>query len=262
MAQPTVPEIIDIAAVSQMLAANAIYKRGLFGGGIDRRLPRLLYMERSAVEYIYGLDPTEENLRNTANYVYALCGEFGLRASYLINSSTGGSVAGITDSSSSQEVWNNIVVTSADFADATNYNNSDLVGVAVRIFANDINQRYLIQGTEWNYTANGIEILIDGFDSTAYDYTFNIWYVRRTNLATVSEGFSPIDYIAAGAETELVYTQLIGMTVTLVMRDGIGYRVITTGTPTPTQVLFDTTTGTVTFNSGSPLSADEWIHIS
>jgi hypothetical protein len=120
---PTVTRIIDIAKVSQMLAANQIQQNGLFGGVIDRRLPRLLYMERKAVERIYDLDSTDDALTKTANYVYALCGKFSLRAAYLIDSATGGTIPAVTDGSGDTVIWDNVMLSSADFTGANAYVN-------------------------------------------------------------------------------------------------------------------------------------------
>lgn len=82
----SIPQIILRAEISQYLAVNAIQRGGLFGGGIPSHLPELLYMVRKSVARMYNLDPTEANLIGNANYLYTLCGKFGIYASYLISS--------------------------------------------------------------------------------------------------------------------------------------------------------------------------------
>ena len=89
---PTVPDIIEIAQLSQPLAANYIQKRGLYGGGIDRKLPRLLYMVRKTVEKRYDQDPSDSTLVKTANYLYALCAPFNLEAQNMLAGGGGGTI--------------------------------------------------------------------------------------------------------------------------------------------------------------------------
>ena len=86
----TVPQIILRAEISQYLAVNAIQKGGTFGKGIPSHLPSLIYSVRKVVSRVYTLDPANELLTKMANYLYAICGQFGIQASYLISS--GGSI--------------------------------------------------------------------------------------------------------------------------------------------------------------------------
>lgn len=90
----SIPQIILRAEISQYLAVNAIQKGDLFGGGIPNHLPELLYQVRKSVARMYALEPSEDNLIANANYLYTLCGRFGIYASYLISS--GGSIPSTT----------------------------------------------------------------------------------------------------------------------------------------------------------------------
>ena len=58
-----------------------------------------------------------------------------------------------------------IPITGADFSDATNYNDTRIVGKQLQIFWNDIN-RYL-EADEFENTSTGINILVPGFDASA-----------------------------------------------------------------------------------------------
>ena len=93
---PSASDIINIIApVSQFYAANDIQRQGLFGGGVDITLPRKLYCIRKNCQWLYDLDPTDDTLTGTSNYLYALCGKYALAAA----NATGvgaGSVAGVT----------------------------------------------------------------------------------------------------------------------------------------------------------------------
>ena len=83
--EPTIPTIIQIAKISQYLAANdSAQSSALVGSYLDTRLPRMLYMERKAVELRYDLDPTDSTLTDTANYLWALCGKYQLQAQAIL----------------------------------------------------------------------------------------------------------------------------------------------------------------------------------
>lgn len=87
---PSISEIITIAKISQYLASNAIRSGGIFGGGVDRLLPRKIYNVRKDVEWMYGIDPTNETLTETSNLLYAICAPFSLEAARIAAISTGG----------------------------------------------------------------------------------------------------------------------------------------------------------------------------
>lgn len=88
----TVENIIQVAKVSEYLAANDIAKGTLFGQKAKPapETAKIIYMERKAVEYMYDRDPSNETLTATANYLYALCNRYVLQAQVVVNGSTGG----------------------------------------------------------------------------------------------------------------------------------------------------------------------------
>lgn len=157
----TIPQIIDIAKVSQVLSANDVAKGNVMQTGtLEPDLPRILYNERKAVEWMYGQNPTYSTLRFTANYVYALCGKYAATAQALI-SGGGGTQGGTAVTPSAPYL---IVVQASEFATATTYNNPLLVGKNLAIFYNNI-QRYLNAPSEYVNTSTGFEIKLDGFDA-------------------------------------------------------------------------------------------------
>lgn len=85
----TVEQIINIGKVSQFLTGNHIAKYGLWGSGLDLRRPRLLYMVRKNVEWMYNLDSDNDTLIKTANYLYAISWH-NLRALSILNIAGGG----------------------------------------------------------------------------------------------------------------------------------------------------------------------------
>ena len=87
----TILQIINIAKYSQPLAMVAIEKGGLNGNGIDVLLPRKIYSVRKNVEWLYDLDPNDDTLTFTANYLYSICAPFNLKAAASITG--GGSIS-------------------------------------------------------------------------------------------------------------------------------------------------------------------------
>lgn len=172
---PTVTDTIEIAKVSQYLATVDAHKRGLlYNGSLNPNLPVILWVERKIIEKINDEDPTYTDLQVCADYLYSLCGAYALKAQDIISGGGGGSITPVTPVGFGEYL---IPITSSDFANATDYNNPDIVGKNLVIFWNDIN-RYLIPVTEWNYTVTGFEILIDGFDATSNDYTLFIYIIN------------------------------------------------------------------------------------
>lgn len=69
---------------------------------------------------------------------------------------------------------------------------------------------------------------------------------------------SPDDYFEGG-ETMFADPDLIDVTIVYLAREGVGIKVITSGIPTGSEVLYNSADGSFTF--GTPLGAGEWIHI-
>ena len=73
-----VSDIIAIARISQYLSQDDALKGSLFGARVAPKTPLVLYCERKAVEWMYDLDPADDTLRLTANYLYSLCRGYNL----------------------------------------------------------------------------------------------------------------------------------------------------------------------------------------
>lgn len=85
----TVSEIMDIWPVAQYLAANDIpVKRRRGYTSIDITLPMKIYSVGKSVQRIFDDDPADSSLTDTANYLYALCGKYGLQAQ-VVNQNSG-----------------------------------------------------------------------------------------------------------------------------------------------------------------------------
>ena len=89
---PSISDIINIAKISQYLSSNVIEKSGLNGGGVNKKLPHLLYCVRKNVEWAYGNNVGYDGIQAAANYLYALCAPFNIQANYILNNGVGGVV--------------------------------------------------------------------------------------------------------------------------------------------------------------------------
>lgn len=115
-------------------------------------------------------------LRTIANYLFALCGIYGLRAQQIV---TGGGVV-VTPSTPGTGVISTIypfMISSSDFnPDGISYDNPDIVGDNLTIFVNEYAQILLYAGpTTFSYSPTGIIMNINGFDANTQSWTITIW---------------------------------------------------------------------------------------
>lgn len=168
----TTPQIISIAKISEYLSANEIGRGSLFGKKLDERHPRLLYTERKSLEWMYSNEPTDDSLLEVGNYVYALCGKYGLQAQKILELTGGGQVVlgGRTN------IYP-IYITSIDFEpDGITYNNPYILREdELTIFVNEYSQQWLVEGAEtFEHTEDGIVMNIPGFDASVNSWTILI----------------------------------------------------------------------------------------
>lgn len=162
----TIPQIINIARVSQYLANSAAAKGSLFNPVLDPLLGLKIYVIRKDVEDVYDLDPTYDGLVACSNYLLGLCGAYALTAQGIISGGGGSITPG-----QPTIIQSPIYITGANFASATAWNGANSAGVTIlaaytlQVFWNDVN-RFLIEGTEWSRTSTGVTILITDFNAT------------------------------------------------------------------------------------------------
>lgn len=158
----TIPQTLTQAQVSQYLAQMQLNSDAIYSGTLDKRMAKMIYTERKSVLWAYNANPNDPTLVSTVNYLIWLCGQFRLMAIGIIAGGTGGQP--ITPTPPPTPTADNFIpITGADFTDATNYENSEIVGKNINVFYNDIN-RFLVAG---EYTPNslGLQILLPGFDA-------------------------------------------------------------------------------------------------
>jgi hypothetical protein len=135
-------------------------------------------MDYRIIQFSGGINPSDvdQELRSIANYLYALCAPYNVKAA---------SIIGIVEPNVNarpvmiSSIISPIRVTSEDFADDTHWNGQNSVNQPVlgsyrlQVFANFI-ARYLTEGTEWERTSTGVNILLDGFDALSNEYELYI----------------------------------------------------------------------------------------
>jgi len=74
----TIPDIILFAKNAQVLSQLKISQKDSFGGGaLSPDYSRTLYMVRAGVAFLYAASPNYSTLRQSAEYLFALCRPFG-----------------------------------------------------------------------------------------------------------------------------------------------------------------------------------------
>lgn len=153
----TIPQIIRIAKISQYLCVADIEKSYQYGG-VDLKLPNLLYNIRKSIEYWYDLDSTDDTLVATGNYLLALCAPYSLTAENITG--TGGSVSPILPATG----YEYYEITDTISADSTTYTNQLLIGGLSLSFI-ILNNQILSYGNG-DFTFNNVTGVITGISTT------------------------------------------------------------------------------------------------
>lgn len=83
-----------------------------------------------------------------------------------------------------------------------------------------------------------------------------------TTTATSSLPVMRLEYTGVGGEDSFTAALLVGKTAIAIFRDGLEQsKLLLTGTPINKEVLFDRTTGTLTFDAGNPLATGEEVAV-
>lgn len=137
----TIPDILNIAKISQYLATVDVEKGSLFGQRVVPATPQILYNERKAVEYWYNLSPNDSSLIETSNYLYALCRGYNLQAQQI--SGTGGTITPVNPSQIPSPIMFEVSNTSIVSSGASSATISAFVGFNILFVRNGIPQSTL-----------------------------------------------------------------------------------------------------------------------
>ena len=147
----TVPQILDVARISQYLATIDVNEGALYGRRVAPETPMILYCERKAVEYWYNLDPADTSLTLTSNYLYSLCRGYNLEAQGI--SGTAGSISPVVPAQIPNPYDFEVTATSLIPDGATNATLSAFIGFNLLFVRNGIPQSTLNLGGSyfsWN----------------------------------------------------------------------------------------------------------------
>jgi hypothetical protein len=125
---------------------------------------------------------TNSSLIGASDYLYALCGKYGIAAQSIVTSP--GYVSPINPPLQTGLI-SPMKITSFNFANATEWNGNNSYGQEVlpntqlEVYWNDLG-RFLTEGTEWARTSQGFQIInngttISGFDAVLNSYVFYIY---------------------------------------------------------------------------------------
>lgn len=173
-----IPDIIEIADVSVYLSSNDNSNGALFGARLASPIsPIEIALINDALRWGLEGNPTDSTLRGTANYLYWLCGKYGLQAQYIISGSGGGTVVPVI--SKSYEYYSLEATIGNAGNDLPTYQNDLLVG-----------------GTQLTY------ILIDNTANTlGVDFTFD----NTTGTITLLNG----NHFFTGSNIVIPFNKLI-----------------------------------------------------
>jgi hypothetical protein len=132
---------------------------------------------------------------------------------------------------------------------------SDTLGYTVFTGTANLSSLSLSAGVE---AASTYSVSLQG--SGAYNITGT--QVTPGGVIVTGSNVVMFDYTAAGGETSITWTGAIGLSCVTVTRGGIEVRSIgNSGTPTGENVVFNSSTGTLTFASARALESDEFVRI-
>jgi len=87
---PNVADTIQIAKYSSLLASLDLEKGNTNNPALVPNLPDILTIEGGILQWLNDIDPSNADLTKVANYVYSLCGSYGLTAQAIISGGGGG----------------------------------------------------------------------------------------------------------------------------------------------------------------------------
>ena len=252
---------INIAKVCQVLATRDIER----GKEKDRMYPRKLYIARKAVEWLNTNNSADTTLKGKWGYMVAMCGKYVSEAKGILSlGATGVNVSAVYGNGSVLMPYPiNITISSGGVYTVTNLAWVGLTQVNT-VVINGVNYQSGV-GFSFN-SATGT------FDFTLGSYLLQVGDVmtalgfKVVSSGIISGGTTSVlpttVYVSASYGLTLSVPITVSHTVLLFLRGGSpSGGVITSGSPTGAQVLFDNTTGLFTVAAGNEFAAGETITI-
>ena len=242
----------------------------------DKLLPSKIYMAYQALNDLYTQDPNNTNVTFLSNYVFTLCGGYYFEAENIISVGGGGTLV-----NPSTGMYSSILAFDIQFtvgvsemtAGQTTYvvsypyimNGSISVELPQANLPQNVSSQFsysvvytttyatitFLNGTPNIGVQDGMLILIKGFR-----------FISAQASGATPSTQPKLTWLTVPSDCTVFPTTLSGNSVQIVFRGGLaGGEIITTGTPTGTQILFDTVTGNLTVNSGNGFVAGEQLAI-
>lgn len=257
----TVLYITEIANICISLVVQAIAK----GAEKDIDLPRKILMCTQSVEDYNEEDPTNQYLTSVSNFLYAICGGYAFQAESLYGG-TGGLLPSISSGSVFLTPYNIIHTVTAGESGSSTLSNPSwiLLQNMSYVVINNITYQYgkdfifnNLSGL-FNFSPSGY-VLQKGDELTALAFQ---QVQNPTGGGSSAVTYPTTIYPIANDTLNVTISALVGKTVTLFLRGGIGSgELITSGTPTGTQVLFTSATGTFTVAAGNEFIIGEQLTV-
>jgi len=256
----TVLYITEIANICISLVVQAIAK----GAEKDIDLPRKILMCTQSVEDYNEEDPTNQYLTSVSNFLYAICGGYAFQAESLYGG-TGGLLPSISSGSVFLAPYNIIHTVTAGEAGSSTLSNpswillQNMSDVVINNSTYQYNTDFVFNTSsgQFNFSPSGY-ILQEGDLVTALAFE----QVQNNSSSSSAVTYPTTIYPIANDTLNVTVGALVGKTITLFLRGGIGSgELITSGTPTGTQVLFTSATGTFTVAAGNKFIIGEQLTV-
>lgn len=159
MAQLTIPQIIDIAKVSQYLYDDAAAKGTMFGPVVDPMRGLVLYVIRKDIEYIYAGNPNYAGLINASLYLLGLCDPKA--QAFVVGGGSSVIPGEVTFIKSPIEITGSMFGSTLGWDGANNDGINILPTYTLQVFYNS-NNKFLTQDVDWTRTATGFVLIPNG----------------------------------------------------------------------------------------------------
>jgi len=272
----TTKQIINIAKVSEYLAQNAVTTNEIFNtGSLDPSLPQKIYAENAALAWCYTNNPTEPTLTQVANWVYQLCGYYGVLARSIVTQSSGNIIYNPTTG----ELLNGILMVQNQFT--IGESNAPL---AVGGTTFTITDSRIVAGS-FLMTVDGLQIPQGATNQNSYTILYSsssiivtlnfpaqagqvFIYEYNKGLATSNTSGKTLQptlyHTFVGSASSYAFSQLINVPITdlvLVSRDTQVKQPVLTSTSNMNQIQYTPSTGTFTPPTGDVFLDGEVISV-
>lgn len=272
---PTIPEIIDIANISQYLASKDVAFDGMFNwGSLDKDLPLKIYDVREAVEWMYAQDPNYSSLFQVATYLYQLCGKYSGVAKGIAAQNSGQ----VTYNTNTGQILNGLMpvhyqFTVGDLSAPLDGTNLSFVINDTRIVAGSFDLH--LDGLETPESQTTQVSYQELYTTTTITVTFNqapqvgqiirYQYLKGLSINNGKQTQIPIRYTCVGGETTVTFTDLIGVPkddiLTLVRGTNVIQAVLGTNTDMNALEYDNGAAGVFTVPTGDIFQAGEIIQV-